>query len=187
MYFENIFKDPDSVRKQIHKMDMVDYMAEDGVVYPGIVDLTDTEIARVVYSRFLEIWPKFSPTKIFARYSFEQMKPPNWAHSDRDMTQMVALIYLPDKRKPGKTYLLEHETGMREHPKTLMGKKMLLDDSNDTFKWEVTQTLEGRQNSCWIMNADYIHAAGVSYGREKQSARLVITCFFDIDKEKIDD
>lgn len=172
--------DPEKVRKVIHGYDMEDVEAEDGVTYPGIVDLEGSVVADAVHRRLGELWPNFKPTKTFARYSMEQMKPPNWAHSDKDMTQMVALIYLSGKDKNSKTYLLEHESGYHLTPSTMVGKTEMMEDSNNTFKWRPWQTLEGKNNSCWVLNADFIHAAGVSYGRHKNSARLVITCFFDI-------
>lgn len=170
---------PLQVRTRIDELPCLDIEAEDGVTYPHIVDLMNTPEGMIVAKSILQFYPKAKITKLFARYTYQSEKPPHWAHSDKEMTPMLALIYL-NKRQYSTTYLVKHnDLETNTHPNTGVGKITIKDDSNNTFKWEIEHTIKGHYNQCLFLNADYLHAAGNGYGDKRFNARMVVTCFFD--------
>lgn len=181
MILEEFFEEPEDVKAELDSIEMTDHVASDGVTYPGIIDLEDTVLAHLIHAKLQTIFSTFKPVHTFARYSYRDMTPPNWAHSDRDMTQMLALIYLNKDNGAPATFTLEHiDAGFNKTPQDEYNRKLLLRDSNDLDKWRIVDEFKGYFNRCVVLNADYIHAASPSFGNSKENARCVLTCFFNI-------
>lgn len=180
MVMDNFFNNPNKARQLILNEPMVDYPANDGVTYPGIVVLPKV-LEADLNQKFIQIFGNgFSPNLMFARHSYRDMNPPHWAHSDRDMTQMVGLIYLSHRKTCG-THLVKHkETGMFTHPEDEKGKEILMRDSNDRSKWKITDTFNSKYNRLVVLNAKYLHAAAGQYGNNRANSRLVLSVFFNL-------
>jgi len=162
---------------------LMNYPASDTVIYPGIIHLPEIVIQEID-SQFKKIYGDlYDPQMVFGRYSLTNMQPPNWAHSDGNMAQMLGLIYLFDAPVGNEfgTHLLRHiRTGAENHPRSADEMQTLLKDSNDRDKWESTFYCPAKFNRLLILNSDYIHAAGKIFGDQKQTGRLVISVFFNL-------
>lgn len=179
---DSFFTEPHRVRGELLQSPMIDYQANDNVVYPGIVDpplLVKNEIKHKIKS-IMNSEATFH--QIFARHSMETMNPPNWAHSDYNMCDYVALIYLSPFDYPDDgTYLVAHNLfGFDTHPKDQKELEILLADSNRKELWTKRFFCPSKFNRCFIVNAHYLHAAGDSFGRDRDSSRLVMTAFFNL-------
>lgn len=182
---DDFLSDPKTVKKLCDEMPMMDYMASDNITYPGIIELPK-EVRIEIEDRFRKIYGGFfKPKLMFGRYSMADMDPPNWAHSDGNMASMIALIYLSDPMnrfadKAG-TYFLKHKTlGFSLHPVTEGQMRAINEESNDRDRWEKTFYCPSKWNRCFIYDAPQIHAAGMSYGLDRETARFVVTVFFDL-------
>jgi hypothetical protein len=180
--YDDFFDNPESVRKFLEAEPMKDEIAEDGVTYPGIVRLPEI-ITNEIRKKTEKIIPDVNISLMFARYSFSQMLPPHWAHSDKEMADFVGLIYLSpkaDEMKDG-TLLLRHKVyDLETHPEEGGMRDILIKHANTLDMWEETFYFPARYNRMAILSADYIHAAASRFGFNKDEARLVITVFFKL-------
>lgn len=178
---DDFFKTPYQVRGDILQMPMKTELAPDGVEYPGIVLLSDGLKQLVLASLHEATGFDIRESLIFARHSFSDMTPPHWAHSDKTMGDYTALIYMneaPEHIDDG-TYLVKHtKSGIFKHPPKPEDQKLVMNDSNKRNKWTITDHMKAQFNRCVILNSDYLHAAGPSYGRHRGDSRLVLTAFF---------
>jgi hypothetical protein len=84
MIIDDFLPDPIAAREDMLKQEMMDYKASDNVVYPGIIELP-RQVQSDIINGLVQCFGdriQINPT-LFARYSFETMTPPNWAHSAR--------------------------------------------------------------------------------------------------------
>lgn len=170
---------PEITRDLFKELPMMDYLASDNVTYPGIVETPDSVNQEIKFklSKYFNLEVIYS----FGRYSFEDMDPPNWAHSDREMAEYLALLYLgpPNGTEFCGTLLVRHRRlGFDTHPINELELSALQEDSNNRDKWEVTYNFPSRYNRMVILNANYIHAAAGSYGTNHDNGRLVLSTFF---------
>lgn len=175
---------PLAVRKAIIETPMKDHLNEaDGVVYPGIVEISEDmqQHLNFLYEDLFNA--KFIPKLHFARHSYESMAPPNWAHSDFNMCGWIGLLYLSPHDYPWDgTFLLKHKiTGLQTHPENDDQMETLLRDSNNKNAWDQVMMFPSRFNRLVILNARYIHAAAYKWGNNRVNSRLVLTTFFDLD------
>lgn len=178
---DDFFDDPLVTRAELLRMPMQDREAQ-GIVYPGIVEVPDhieDEVLKKIslfYSRPIFI------DKMFARFSFEHMAPPNWAHCDLELAQFVGLIFMSPVDHPWDgTHLVRHkELGIERAVKDPVKMKRTIDDSNDKDSWDITFTAPSRFNRLVIYNGHDFHAAAGRFGNSKETARLVCTAFFKL-------
>ena len=182
MIIDDFFEYPDAIREVLLHQDMLNHTAEDNITYPGIVALPSSIKEELISNLNYLFRNRITGSKCFARYSFEEMSPPNWAHSDFNIAQFVALIYMnPQPHSGDGTHLVRHKSGFDYHPDTDERKDILLSESNDRSKWDITFTCPAVYNRAFIVNAYLLHAAAMKYGTSKANSRLVLTCFFDLD------
>lgn len=184
MVVENFFNDPDFVRDCLIKEPMVDHLASDGVIYPGIVELPSF-LEKDLHLKFSVLFGnRFKKKLMFARHSYADMSPPHWAHSDLNMAQYVGIIYMNpiDYTFLDGTHCLRHRKSKLEiHPRNQDEIDLVMGDSNDKSKWEITYTCPAKYNRLFILNARFIHAAAYKYGTNRINSRLVLSVFFDLD------
>ena len=183
MVFENFFEDPIKTKELIDAEPMGNVKYEhDGVVYPNIALLPE----RVWQETLTNLQKIFGPIMVktfFARYSFENVKPPHWAHSDREISEYLAIIYLSDSVEYSGTVTLKHKAlGFETHPSNIEERKALIADANNLDAWDFVFEFPAKINRLLILNTNLIHAAGRSYGTTKEDGRLVISVFFDVDR-----
>lgn len=180
---DNFFKDPHRVRELIKNAEMKNELGPDGVTYPGIVKLPEEVVLELKSNLLMYFGDNIEFHMAFARYSFQLMDPPHWAHSDQDLADFVGLIYLnptDTAEESGGTYLLKHKKFGFEIAQTVEQKKILLQEANDRHNWNETFYMPARFNRISILNSQYIHAAANKYGDDKDNARLVVSVFFSL-------
>lgn len=180
---DDFLDDPQSARKTIIETPMEDTKGPDGVVYPGIVLLSDA-MEKYVSFMFEDLYSgRFKKKLIFARHSYADMNPPNWAHSDYELAQYVGLIYLSPIDYPNDgTYLVRHrDTGLETHPENDDDIKTLLTFGNFRTQWDITMTIPSKFNRLLVLNTKYLHAAADKFGNNRENSRLVLSVFFDLD------
>lgn len=181
--FDGFFTYPKDVRNDCDRIPMTDHKASDGVTYPGIIQLPDY-VTELVHLKIRDLYKSAKPRLTFGRYSLDYMTPPNWAHSDGNMAQMLALIYLSDSELDSGTFIVKHkEHNFFRHPRTEIQKRILLADSNDQDKWQEVHYCRSEFNRLFVLSADLIHAAGPGFGSTQAEGRFVISCFFDLERE----
>lgn len=180
MIFDDFFADPVRVREIIHAAEMKDIEYSDGVTYPNITLLPE-EVEKETIQNLESVFGPITPVISFARYSFAGGKPPHWAHSDREIAEFLALIYLSHDGGHFGTSVLNHkEFTIDQHPDNDFGKKVLLEDANRKEAWKIVYTCPSKFNRLFVLNADLIHAAMGEYGKDKDDGRLVISVFFNL-------
>lgn len=138
MVFDDFFEDPRRARMLINRQELKDVKYTDGVVYPNIALLPES-VAHEIRQKLQSIVGPIREVISFARYSFKETSPPHWAHSDGNIAQYLALIYLSEGDDAAGTACLRHkELGMEEHPRTEFQKNILLSHANVREEWEVT-------------------------------------------------
>lgn len=185
MIVDDFFKDPRKVRSTLDQIEMKDYQFDmDGVTYPNIIRLPKA-IENEIHENLISLFgPSFREVLSFGRYSFETTKPPHWAHSDRNIAQFLALIYLTpglEAEQFGTATLTHVKTGLSKHPANEKERKILLSEANDFDAWDINHRCSAIFNRCFILNADLIHAALGEYGKDQTDGRLVISIFFDME------
>lgn len=181
MIFDDFFSDPRRAKALINRQEMKSIKYMDGVTYPNIAILPDS-VADEVKSNLTKVFgPGFTEVLSFARYSFHETKPPHWAHSDFNIAQFLALIYLNEGDEKAGTACLRHkEFKFESHPETEFQKQILLHHANAKDEWEVVFECPAKFNRLFVLNASLVHAAMGQYGETKNDGRLVISVFFNL-------
>ena len=123
-----------------------------------------------------KVVPKFTAFRL----SPEGSNPPQWAHSDAEVSAFGFFMYLNDG--PGGTLLLRHrETGMRTHPQTNEELEVWQRDYDDVTKWEPVASVDCKANRAVIIRSELIHAAlpKHGFGKDVNDGRLILLAFFD--------
>lgn len=159
----------------------------DGITYKG-VSLNIPTVFKEEFIAKIEhlMHGTISKHLVFARLRPEnQDKPPHEVHTDKIMGQYTALVYLnPNDQCKGGTAFLEHISGyLSKHPETDEEMALWEADTNDLSKWTKTGYCQMKYNRCLILRSDLLHMAEPisGFGSTPDDARLVLTCFFDIE------
>lgn len=179
--YDGFFNDPDFVRSSLLKEPMNNEVASDGVTHPGIVKIPPF-LHNDLLLKLNQIYGPVEINLAFARHSYESMPPPNWAHSDMNMTQYVGLVYLSPVDYPWDgTHFCRHKlTKLETHPENEAQMQTLLQDGGDPKRWLITYTCPSRYNRMFMFNAKHIHAAAYRFGDTRDNSRLVLSVFFNI-------
>ncbi len=184
MVFDDFFDDPRRAKALIDMQEMKDELYADGVTYPNIIRLPESIQDEISQKMQFIVGPAFREVLSFGRYSFENTEPPHWAHSDHNIAGYLGLIYLshpPSTDRGVGTYLLRHKAFEFEtHPAHEFYKEILLGGANHKDEWEITFECPGRYNRIFLLNSEFIHAAGDAYGTDKDDGRLVLSVFFNL-------
>lgn len=181
LIYDDFFGEPKRTRALIHRQDVRDILYNDGVTYPNIAQLPESVELEIEEKLRGIFGPTFSKAISFARYSFENVTPPHWAHSDFNIAQFLGMIYLNEDREDHGTVTLKHrELGFERHPESEFEKSVLLAHANKHDEWEVTFNCPAKFNRLFILDAAMIHAAMSGYGSAKEDGRLVVSVFFNV-------
>lgn len=184
MIFDDFFEDPRRTKALINAEDMFDAKYTDGVTYPNIAKIPESVALEIHSGMQAVVGPGYKPVLSFARYSFQNTKPPHWAHSDRNIAQFLGLIYLSENEgigESGGTVLLRHkEYKFESHPDVDFHKQILIHHANVKEAWTEEFYCPARFNRLLILNASLIHAAVGAYGSGREDGRLVVSVFFNL-------
>ena len=122
-------------------------------------------------------WPETYNSSF--QYVTEEMH--SWIH--RDATQWSAVVYMtPNAPCNGGTNLYKHKELQIEYDKDAKNDndiKTLNDDSRNYDKWELVDSVGNKFNRCILFKGKRSHQSGVYFGKNKETARLFQTFFFD--------
>lgn len=181
LIYDDFFDEPKRARALIHAAEMRDRKYVDGVTYPNIALLPESVEFEIEEKLRRIFGPLFKKVISFARYSLADVTPPHWAHSDFNIAQFLAMIYLNEGREDHGTVTLRHrELGFERHPESEFEKSVLLGHANKHDEWEVTFTCPAKFNRLFILDAALVHAAMSGYGSTRESGRLVVSVFFNV-------
>jgi hypothetical protein len=123
---------------------------------------------------------KVSPSFVAFRLSPEGSNPPQWAHSDAQVSKFALFVYLNDG--PGGTVALRHkELGFSVHPKNEEELDAWRADYDDMSKWDIRACIDTKANRAILMRSEIIHAAlpKHGFGKDVTDGRLILLTFFD--------
>jgi GNAT superfamily N-acetyltransferase len=180
---DDFLTDADAAIADAHEAGFRDAEYWDGAVYPDVSPGASTELRSSVVAGIQQLTGfEIKVKEFFYRRSKKGCKAPHWAHSDGEVSQYVALIYLtdpPDDVDAG-TVILEHVDGWRGHPSNDDQLAQWKADTNDPSRWKIIEGAKMQKNRIVIHRANELHAAMPfgGFGRDVD-ARLVLICFFD--------
>lgn len=150
----------------------------DGVTYPYICRDIPDDIKQEILDKLTEILGIAPENPVmFMRMSPEGVKVPHFAHTDTAMGAYSFMLYLHDSIG---TLLLRHcNTGMTYKPELDAFIEILKNDQNSMGAWAPYMHVNAKQNLAAVFDANLIHAAGPSFGKDQKDARIVLTCFFN--------
>lgn len=147
------------------------------VTFHGIAECTDPTLPQWIVTKF----PEACPGLTFFRRSPAGQVEPNFIHTDRDMGDWTAILYLNPEPPPedGTTFLRHIETGATS-------STARTDDQfhaewlewRDLSKWERWRTIEAKFNRLLLFHAPMFHARAIpdNYGGD-DDARLIQLVF----------
>jgi len=153
----------------------------DRVVYPNIgLPVPEPVLERTTQVLTWLMGYKVIPKHNAFRLSPRGSNPPQWAHSDAEVSRYAFFCYI--NPGPSSTVLLEHRgTGMRTHPQNEVELQAWKDDHENEKAWRIYGEFPGAPNRALVMRSDLIHAAlpRRGYGEDTYDSRLILLSFFD--------
>jgi hypothetical protein len=152
----------------------------DGVTYRNIGIPLPAFEQRIAESLSWMMGYKVVPKFCAFRLSLEGSEPPQWVHSDREVSKFGMFMFI--NPGPGGTILVEHlENGMRTHPRDENELAIWKRDYEDESKWRVRAAIDCAPNRAIILRSELLHAAipRRGFGDDVTNGRLIMLCFFD--------
>lgn len=185
LILDHFFDEPHKVREEIVGLPFDGYINPvDKVLYPDIAQVSE-DVADEVELKLQQI---IRPNGIinlthpvFARLSLFGGTAPHQAHTDLIMGDWTAIIYLNlPKQCKGGTQILEHVSGMSEHPFGHLEQKVWEQDTNNYYAWKVVGGAKMAFNRCFIVQSKLFHRAMPvgGFGHSADTGRLIIGAFF---------
>ena len=174
--YDEVLLHPIAYRHRLLDLPFGDVSVGD-VTFRGIADVTDRTMADAVTAR----WPDLQPTLTFARLSPAGQEEPHFIHTDRDMGEWTAILYLTDPPDPGDgtTFWAHAETGIclstADTPDAFAAEHRAWRDAS---QWRPWRMVEARFNRLVIFPASAFHSRTIreNYGTGA-SARLTQVMF----------
>jgi Family of unknown function (DUF6445) len=171
----------DLLRAYAWRLEYKDQEGPDGVVYPGIgLPVPESSRERLTHTLSWLLGYKVVLKICAFRLSVEGTVPPQWAHSDAQVSRYAAFVYMNEG--PGGTVLLQHiETDMRVHPRNQAELDVWQRDHSTVEAWQVCAAVDCAPNRAVIMPSELIHAAMPprGFGSSAHDGRLILWSFFD--------
>lgn len=165
---DDVLPDPRTYRAAVLRQHF-DSVTVGPVTFHGIAPVPDDRFVRW----FAQTFPQYEPTLTFARKSPAGQAEPNFIHTDDDMGDVTALLYLnPDPPADDGTTFWRHSASG-----ALDGAAWLA-DGQDLAAWEPTQHVPARFNRCVVFAAPLFHSRALegNFGQGDE-ARLVQVLF----------
>jgi len=162
-------------------MEYKDRTGPDGVVYKNI-GLPVPAVAQEMLVHTLSWLMGYRILlKICAfRLSLEGTEPPQWAHSDAEVSKWASFIYINES--PGGTVLLKHvDEDFSEHPKNQAELDVWTRDCNNLNAWSIIGEVACKPNRGLVIPSNLLHAAMPprGFGQSPKDGRLILWSFFD--------
>jgi GNAT superfamily N-acetyltransferase len=148
------------------------------VTFHGIAPCADQTLVRWIQDRY----PHARPTLTFFRESPAGQHEPNFVHTDRDMGDWTAILYLTDDPAPadGTTFWRHRETGATASTATTEEEfRAEWQQWRDLSLWEPWQTVRAAPCRLLLFPAPCFHSRALfeNYGAAGADARLVQLVF----------
>ncbi len=174
--FDNVIPDPEAYRQQALQAKF--QTIEIGpAAFHGITYYTDSLMA----DRIIQLFPQLTPTSSLVRKSPYKQEEPNFIHTDRDMGDWTAILYLNPipRMSDGTSFWKYLPTGEIESssqtPEEFMDEWIAWRDPTLWFEWE---WVPARFNRMIMFPAGLFHSRAIfdNYGQDDE-ARLVQIVF----------
>jgi len=153
----------------------------DGQTYPNIgLPVPPAVEERLAINLTWLMGYKVMPVYTAFRLSIEGSNPPQWAHSDAEVSKFGMFVYLNDG--PGGTVALKHKrSGMCLHPCTEHELELWRQDYDNMDEWEIQARIDCKANRAVLLRSEVIHAAlpKHGFGKDVTDGRLILLAFFD--------
>jgi len=169
------------LRSYCLRLEYEDKQGPDGVVYQGIGTPVPNAAQEHLIHALSWLMGYRIALKICAfRLSVQGTKPPQWAHSDAEVSKYASFVYM--NAGPGGTVLVRHrETGMTRHPRNQAELDAWERDHSNMDAWQIIAGVDCVPNRAVIMRSDLLHAAVpfFGFGEAPIDGRLILWSFFD--------
>lgn len=174
--YDDVMVDPDAYRSYALAQTYADVVVAPAV-FKGIAECHDTRFIDAV--RALD--PSFTPRLTFFRKSPLGQPEPNFIHTDRDMGDVTAILYLnPDHTAgDGTTFWRHRQSGaiLSDAEGDVLLSEWLA--WRDRDQWEPWQRVEAKFNRMVVFDAPLFHSRSIdgNYGTTDTDARLIQVLF----------
>ncbi len=170
--FEDVIGDPEALRGQILAADFRTFEFPQATFHGINPDVPSAELL----ARIRGFFPRFSPTLTFARKSPEGQVEPHFIHTDVDMGDWSAILYLNPEPPAGDgtDFWVHRESTAIEsfvpHERSEEGR--------DVARWALRRHVESDFNRLLVFPSSYFHSRSIfgNWG-EGDDARLVQVVF----------
>jgi hypothetical protein len=169
--FDNVIDNPEEYRREVLALEFKSYDFGHCVFHGIAIDGPCAQLWQWITAKF----PQLKPTLTFFRKSPLGQVEPHFIHTDVDMGEWSALLYLNPERKEGDgTAFWKHESGAMEsaipHERSEEGR--------DPARWTMRQLVASRFNRLLMFPSSYFHSRAIheNWG-EGDDARLVQVMF----------
>ena len=165
--------------------------------YPGLNSIEkiniphlDALVSRLVYEPVRAPWAE-DMSHASCRVAFAKDDKPGRIHIDRSHWSGILFLTRPEDCQGGTEFYRHLPTGTDHLPLTPealreagfssyeeLQREILDKDALDRSKWELTMTVPMRYNRLILLQPQYWHTAGPSFGTTMENARLVYLMFF---------
>jgi Family of unknown function (DUF6445) len=177
LVFDDVVPDPDAYRAVALAQPFRSLEVAPGVIFHGIAMVTDQVLVEWMAHRF----PQLTPTLTFFRQSPAGQVEPNYIHTDRDMGDWTAILYLnPDTPKGDGTVFWRHRVTGATESVTDDAHALAVEQAawRDRTLWEPAVEVEARFNRVLVFSAAQFHSRAIpnNYG-VGEDARLIQVVF----------
>jgi len=169
------------LREYAHIMEYKDREGPDGVTYKDIgAEVPEPAKEQLIFALTWLMGYRIAMKICAFRLSVEGTVPPQWAHSDAEVSKWASFVYI--NPGPGGTALLRHkETGMTMHPRNQEELDIWTRDCNRPEAWYVIGSVPCEPNRGLVIPSDQLHAAMPvhGFGQSPSDGRLILWSFFD--------
>lgn len=143
--------------------------------FHGIADAKDTPFAKWLQEKF----PKTTQTLSFFRESPDGQVEPNFIHTDRDMGDWTAILYLNERPYNGDGTIFWRDKKTGEVVSTETDVHAEGERWNEPGRFEVATHVAAKFNRCVVFSAPLFHSRALfdNYGTAGHDARLIQIVF----------
>ena len=169
--FDDVLPDPQAYREQVLKLDFRSYDFGNCVFHGIATGGPGAQLEKWITTRY----PSLKPNLTFFRKSPLGQVEPHFIHTDVDMGEWSALLYLnPDQKQGDGTSFWTHHTGAIESPIPHERSQEGRDPSN----WTLRERVVAKFNRMLMFPSSYFHSRAIfeNWG-DGNGARLVQVVF----------
>ncbi len=175
--YNDVLPDPMAYRDEALRQTFGDVRTSPDVVFHGIGTVVPATVPDWLFARH----PTLQPTLSFFRQSPLWQQEPNYIHTDRDMGDWTAILYLNPNPPPNDgTAFFRHKPTGSTHSTSSTEAEFLEEWQywRDPEQWEIWYQVEGAFNRLVLFSAELFHARGLpdNYGTG-EDARLIQLIF----------